>query len=372
MSQVSSRLFLGQASNYRAKDVLRHTFALGSRKWSAMLTAELAQRYHTTENRVVLMNNGRSALAAALKLLVPKDSEVIINAFTCYAVLQAVEQAGCKVVYADIDKKTLSFNTETLKTCLKQHPKARAMILQNTLGIPMDIVTLEKFAKEQKLVIIEDLAHSTGIKYADGREIGSVGAAAALSFGKGKSLDAITGGALIVNASISTLPKEASKHPRLSDTLRARWYPFLAAIGRGLSRIHLEKYWYGPLIRMRFIERAVDAKLDFNLRPAYWQDKLVLRQLRAIPDSGATPIRTPLFVKNRPECIAKLAESGYNFKEIWYDVPISPVRYYKKLHFPEDEFKVATAVSKEIINLPTYYQKSKLAPALKIIKEYQK
>ena len=369
---MSSRLFLGQASNYRAKDVVRHTFAIASSKWSNMLKSELAERYDVPDSQVHLMNNGRSALAAALKMLVPKNSEVIINAFTCYAVLQAVEYAECKAVYADIDRKTLSFDTKTLATCLKKHPHARAIVLQNTLGIPMDIVALEKFAKEHQLVIIEDLAHATGIKYADGREIGSVGAAAALSFGKGKSLDAITGGALILREQNAILPKLGDKHPKLSDSLRARWYPLFAAIGRGLSRVHLEKYWYGPLIKIHFIERAVDAKLDCRRRPTYWQDKLVLRQLESIPPSGATPIRTHLFVKNRAQLIEKLDQNGFNFREIWYDVPISPVRYYKKVHFPEKEFPVATAVSKEIINLPNYYQKSALAPALKIIKENQK
>lgn len=367
---MSSRLFLGQASNYRAKDVLRHTFAVGSKKWSDILKVELAARYGTTKSRVSLMSNGRSALAAALKLTVPAGSKVIINAFTCYAVLQAVEKAGCEIVYADIDEKTLSFTADTLKAALKKHPDVKAIILQNTLGIPMDIKKIEQFATEHELVMIEDLAHCAGIKYRDGREIGSVGAAAALSFGKGKSLDAITGGALVINDK-SISPLHVEKRPKLSDSLRARWYPLLATIGRGLSRIHLEKYWYGPLIKIHFIERAVDAKLDLKTRPTYWQDKLIARQIQNIKKQGATPIRTFVYVKNRKDCIEKLAKNGYNFREIWYDVPISPVRYYSKVNFNEKEFPVATAVSGKIVNLPTYYGKKALIPALKIIKEYQ-
>ena len=371
-SKTRKRLFLGQASNYKARDVFRHTFAFASKKYSSLLRREIAKRYTTIESLVHLMNNGRSALAAGLKLTVPEGSEVIINAFTCYAVLQAVEYAGMKPVYADIDEKTLSFNAKTLKEALSKHPKVKAIILQNTLGIPMDIKAIEKIAKEYNLVIIEDLAHATGIKYHDGREIGSVGAVAALSFGKGKSLDSITGGALVINDRHLKMVKPIKKHPKLSDTLRARWYPVLASIGRGLSRFHLEKYWYGPLIKVHFIERAVDAKLDLKRRPAYWQDKLILRQLQNIPESGAKPIRTHLFVNNRAELIEKLAKNGYNFREIWYDVPISPVRYYKDIDFPEKDYKIATKVSQEIINLPTYYKAEYLEPAKQIIKEYQK
>ena len=79
-----------------------------------------------------------------------------------------------------------------------------------------------------------------------------------------------------------------------------------------------------------------------------------------------------MFVKNRGELIEKLDKNGYNFREIWYDVPVSPIRYYKKLNFPENECPVATEVSAEIINLPTYYGKTKLHGALQIIKEYEK
>ncbi|MBQ8984685.1 DegT/DnrJ/EryC1/StrS family aminotransferase [Candidatus Saccharibacteria bacterium] len=368
---MSSRLFLGQASNYKSKDVLKHTFAFGSRKCANKLRYEIAKRYTTLESLVHLMNNGRSALAAGLKLTIPEGSEVIINAFTCYAVVQAVEYAGMKPVYADIDEKTLSFTAETLEDALKDHKNVKAIILQNTLGIPMDIKAIEKVAEENKLVMIEDLAHCTGMKYVDGREIGSVGAVAALSFGKGKSLDSITGGALVINDRHLKIMKSVKKHPKLSDTLRARWYPVLASVGRSLSRIHLEKYWYGPLIKIHFIERAVDAKLDLKRRPAYWQDKLILKQLEKIPEKGAKPIRTHKFVKNRAELIEKLARNGFNFREIWYDVPISPVRYYKDMNFPEKEFPVATKVAKKIINLPTYYKAEDLKPALEIIKEYE-
>lgn len=367
---MSSKLFLGQASNYNATEVLRHTFAWGSSICSDKLRQYLAEKYDTTPKNVFLMNNGRSAIAAGLKLLFPEGgAEVIINGFTCYAVLQAVKKAGCTPVYADIDEKTLNFNTKTLEDALKKHPGAKALIIQNTLGITVNIEEIQAFAKNHQLKIVEDLAHSAGFKYLNGRNVGSVGSVAALSFGKGKALDSITGGALVVNDDSLKPFYFQNRHPKLSDTLRARFYPLLGAIGRGFSRIHLEKYWYGPLIRLHFIERAVDAKLDLSHRPAHWQAKRILRQLQKIDIEGAKPIRTHRFVKDRQEVIEKLDENGFNFREIWYDVPVSPVRYYKQLNFPEQDCPVATAVSKKIINLPTYYPDALLKPALKIIEE---
>ena len=364
---MSSKLFLGQASNYRATDVLYHTFAFGPKKCSNMLKEKLRQTYGTTIDRVCLMNNGRSAITAGLKQILPSGGGVIINGFTCYAVLQAIEAAGCTPIYADINEKTLNFDVKTLAKALKKHPEARAILIQNTLGITVNIGEVEEFAKKHGLILAEDLAHCAGFKYQDGREVGSVGAFSALSFGKGKSLDSITGGALIINDKKLKKFDFANKSPKLSDSLRARWYPLLASIGRVFSKIKLEKYWYGPLIHLRFIERAVDAKLDLTRRPAHWQARCILRQIKKIEKTGAMPIRTHRFVKNRGKVIDQLAKSGYNFREIWYDVPVSPVRYYKQVHFPEKECPVSTAVAAKIINIPTYYPADKLAKAFSII-----
>ena len=364
---MSSKLFLGQASNYKTKDILRHTFATGSKKWSNMLMAYLKKKYQA--KNVYLMNNGRSAIAAALKTIIPEGGGVIINGFTCYAVLQAVEYAGCTPIYADIEEKTLNFSVKTLEKALKKHPEARVIIVQNTLGITVNIQEIEEFAKKHGLKIIEDLAHCAGFTYLDGRTVGSVGDAAALSFGKGKSLDTITGGALVLKEKSFDFK---NRHPKLSDTLRARWYPVFGAIGRTFSRLHIEKFWYGPLIKMHFIERAVDAKLDLERRPAHWQAKLALKQLEALDSGSVIPIRTHRLVKDRAKLVKKLDQAGYNFKEIWYDVPVSPVRYYKSLNFPEKECPVSTKVASEIINIPTYYTDDELKGAIKIIEEYEK
>jgi len=317
------------------------------------------------------MSNGRSAITAGLKQVLPDGGGVIINGFTCYAVLQAIEAAGCKPIYADINEKTLNFDVKTLSKALKKHPDARVILIQNTLGITVNIKEIEEFAKTHGLILAEDLAHCAGFKYQDGRTVGSVGAFSALSFGKGKSLDSITGGALIINDKKLKKINFEAKRPKLSDSLRARWYPLLATIGRGFSRIKLEKYWYGPLIRIRFIERAVDAKIDLKHRPTHWQARCILRQLKKLESDGARPIRTHRFVKNRKKVLDKLADKGYNFREVWYDVPVSPVRYYKQVNFPEKECPVSTNVASKIINLPTYYSSEKLRGAIAIIERYE-
>ena len=362
-------LFLGQAANYRGGAAWRHIFACGTARNSRTLREYLANHYGAASiEQVALTANGRSAIAIALKASVPKDSKVLINGFTCQAVLQAVKAAGCVPIYADIDTDTLHFSANHVKELIKKHPDIKAIIIQNTLGIPVDITAIKKTAKE--CIIIEDLAHCTGVNYADGKEVGTVGDATALSFGKGKSIDTISGGAVIMRNPHLPPIKQPTHRQKLSDTLRARWYPLFGALARGPFR-SISKVWLGGLIKIHWIERSADAKLDVSARLTHWQAKLALKELQKLPKKGRGPIRGHYLVNDREDLLKELKDHGFNFEEIWYDVPVSPARNYNKVHFPEDECPNATKIAAQIVNTPTNYTATELKPAIKIIKKYE-
>ena len=365
-------LFIGKAANYRSGDIWRHTFAWGTQKHSEQLRQHLAKRYDSTPNRVVLYQSGRSAICAGLKQLLPKDSEVIINGFTCYAVVEAVTTAGCTPVFADIIAKNLHFSAKTLTDVLKKHPKAKAIIIQNSLGYPVDIAKIEKIAKKYKLLIIEDLAHCTGVKYPDGREVGTVGIATMLSFGKGKSIDTITGGALILRDKSVKMPSQPSRKPKTSDRLRSRWYPVFGACMRGLAHLHLDKLFTGVLRAFHWIEPSADTGLKLDARLTHWQAKLALRQLEKLPANGRGPLRSFVLTKNREDLLDELRQNGFRFEEIWYDPAVSPERYFKKVHYLLAECPNSVRISKEIINIPLYYSAKELESAVEIINRYKK
>src|SRR5574344_933311 len=242
--------FLGQASNLRNK-VSRHLFAIGNKKDSEKLKAELASRYgaDSTKN-VFLYHTGRTAIAAGLRAVIPKNNGehpgIVINGLTCYAVVEAVEAAGFTPVFADIDIETLHFNGKTLEKALKKHSNVRGVILQNNLGIPCDIKSIKRVARKYDLVILEDMAHCVGVYYADGTEVGTAGVATCLSFGKSKSIDTSEGGALVIRTNEITyrtkrggfktmtvkLPRAPYKLPSASDRLRDRFYPFFGRLIR--------------------------------------------------------------------------------------------------------------------------------------------
>ena len=367
---MKKHYFLGMAANYTRKQRLVHTFAVGREYDRGALQRYLTQKYG---GDTILTKNGRSALALALKAYFDPGDKVLVNGFTCYAVYEAVKAAGLVPVWADISRENLNFTVSTLEKASKAEPAGtiKGIIVQNSLGNPVDIVAIEKFAKKRNLTLIEDLAHCAGLKYSDGREAGTVGAATALSFGKDKSIDTISGGAVILRYPCKHTIQAPSKLPHVSDTLRARFYPVIGALARTLTYVHLGGALMRGMVKMHFVQKSADNKLDTERKIAKFQAKLALRQLKALKKSGEGPIREYILVNNRNKVLQELTQNGYYLSGFWYERPVSPERYYRKVHFPETECPVAVEVAEKIINLPTYYSSNALKPAREIIAKYE-
>lgn len=373
---------LGQASNYSLGRVLRHTFAWGSKKDSLSLREVLAQRYQVATDQVALYHTGRSALTVALQSAAKgKKRYVIIPGLTCIAVVRAVKAAGLIPVFVDIEREDLEYDYAKLEQKLEEIGKKEAktidkndevcyngsiVLVQNTLGISWDIQKIEKIAQKHQAIIVEDLAHCAGRFYADGREVGTVGRAAALSFGKGKAIDTISGGAVIVHEKEQIA--QPTKKPKLSDRLRDRWYPFFGMTARWTWRIKLGRLWMGVLVKLRFVQRSADAILDTKQRLTHWQARLALKQLDSLSKQRLRDYR---LVNNREDLLQKLEQKGYDLKEIWYDTPVSPKRYTKEVDFPEHECPKTVKIAQEIINFPTWYPKQRMIEAYKLTEEYE-
>ena len=379
--------------NSRLRHGWRHLFTKGSQSDVEALKGYLEQKYG---GEAVLTKNGRGALAVALKAYFTPGSGIIVNGFTCYAVIEAIKAAGMVPVYADINKESLNFDDKTLgniwagpvttsspnatgapvgvpQAASPTHMNAASIsgiIVQNTLGNSVDIKAVEQFAKKHELMMIEDLAHCTGVRYADGREAGTVGAASVLSFGKDKSIDTISGGAVVLRHPHEAAIRAPKKLPKLSDRIRGRIYPLIAGAVRGLSYVHLGGLFMGAAIRLHLVEKSADNRLELNTTLTPAEAKLALQQLKALNSKGEQAIREFYLVENRAKALDELKAAGYYFTGLWYETPIAPERYYKKARFDEAKCPVATEVASQIINFPTHYTKAELAPAYKIIQKY--
>ena len=379
-------IFLGLASNYRARDIWRHSFAFGTKKDYQALESALAEKYSSDLDHTSLVYSGRTAICLALKSFiasgkVKKGDHVVVNGFTCHAVLEAVKTAGLEPVFADLERVANgeilpNYSAKTLDDLVSKDAKIKVFILQNSFGFPADIRQFEKVKQAHDLLLLEDLAHCAGRKYPDGREIGTAGEAACLSFGKGKAIDTITGGAVILRDKNLNFPKSFDKtalkrRECTGDAPRASWYPLFAAIARGLSHLHLVKYWLGLLLKLKWIERSADTKLKLDTSLTHWQAKLALCQFKNLKN---TPLREFYLVDDREACLKELKKHGARLEEFWYEVPVAPERYYKATQFPEKECPNAVFFAAHVVNLPTWYQtagkKREVAEAKKIIKSH--
>lgn len=369
-------LFLSVGSNYRFAQALKHCFAIGRPKDSQKLQKLLVEHY--AGQKALLFGRGRDALAAAIRTATGGEGSVIVTSLTCYSVIDAVKVAGCEVVYADISPKTLQFDEQTVGVAL-QKQNVKAIVIQNTLGIAVDIQSIVNLAKAHGLVVIEDVAHSVGGHYQDGREIGTVGDMTMLSFGQDKLLDTINGGALVIrSSSLLADVKTPTKVPDLLRQLSDRTFPLVGWLSRNLRPFVLGKIVLGIRYKLQLTKRSADDEADPDMRLPHWQAKLAYRQIKNLaenvenrlknqaqylktlegfsPQPSSNAIRLPLLIENRDEVMQILKQAGIHVIDSWYEVPVSPERLYHLVDFDETAYPVVSEVSKHIINLPTHQQ----------------
>jgi len=141
-------------------------------------------------------DSGRSSLHFALKALGAKEeTEVLVQAYTCLVVTNAIKWTNAKPIYVDI-KNDFNMDPDDLKR--KITPKTKILIIQHTFGHPADIDKLIEIAKKHNIKVIEDCAHSLGVKYKN-KYTGTYADAAIYSFGGEKVISSVRGGAVATN-----------------------------------------------------------------------------------------------------------------------------------------------------------------------------
>ena len=107
---------------------------------------------------------GRVALYTFLKALkLKKDDEIILPAFTCVVVANAIKYLDLKPIFLDIDPITLQYDFQELKNAINDETKA--IICQNSFGY-QPYYNEFKYLKEEypHIYFIEDAAHAYGVK----------------------------------------------------------------------------------------------------------------------------------------------------------------------------------------------------------------
>lgn len=365
-------LFNSLGSNYDFKFIVKSLFSLGKKSDCKLLKKVLADKY---DGEVILLYKNREAIKLALSLLnLPKGSRVGINGFTCYVVYQAIKEIGLIPEYLDIEKKDLNFSFDTLE----KNKEIRALIIQNTLGNPCEMKKISDYCKRNNIYLIEDLAHSVGIKYDDGKEAGKVGDFVALSFSQDKIIDAVSGGALIIrNKKFRNLINQYKFiNVDIKQRIKDRFYPLLTYKIRKTYFLGVGKLLHFIFKNLGLLSQPMGTEKEIDLHKLPdWYSKLVLYQLNnfketqrhrnsiskiysnmidakiKIPSRGN--IRFPILVDEREELIKFLKEKGIYIFDIWYDAPIAPKKYLRLTNY-DGQCPNSEEVSRKIINLPTH------------------
>ncbi len=144
--------------------------------------------YHNTKYSIAV-SNGSVALEIALKALnLKKTDSVIVTPRSFIISASCVLNLGLKPIFADIDDNG-NLSIEGIKKVYKKSVKAIIVVHLNGLSCNLDPIL--KFAKKNKIFLIEDCSQAHGAIY-KGRKVGSFGSISTWSFCQDKIIS--TGG----------------------------------------------------------------------------------------------------------------------------------------------------------------------------------
>jgi len=345
------------------------------------------------QGRCFLLSKGRVGLYTGLKALdLPAGSKVLMPGYTCMVVPSAVQYAGLKPLYVDIDPATYNLNTALLQDVAAAD--VSAVIIQHTYGIPCDADPIRAWARSAALPVIEDCCHTFGGRVG-GRLCGTLGSFAFMSGQWNKPFPTGLGGILLVNdpalaEKVEQILAQEARRPGLLRNLmlRAQIFAFeflvrprtaarITRLYRALNRCGLVigsssnrelegRMPYGYLSLMAPCQRRKGsrelARIEDNIRhrkmlTQYYSEKLPeigLAPLRR-PDTEPLPLlRYPVRVSNKNELIELSVKRRVEIGS-WFEVPLHPAGTrmedfgYRPGMCPEAE-----AACRQVINLPTH------------------
>lgn len=321
---------------------------------------------------------GRASLYAVIRTLGLKPGDqIVIPAFTCQCVANAITFNGVEIVFADIEADTYGMSVQALQRVVT--PRTRAIMIQYTFGLVCrDIDALLAVARHHKLWIIEDCAHATGGKW-QGKILGTLGDIAFFSSERSKIVNTIHGGWVITADPVlgkrlmeiyaqSPAP-EADFIRRLLITLRHAfttgqgavhpapddWLPQMQAAE--LAGLFTPQYAWkmaepvAELLMMQ-LHRLDSILLKRRKGAMFWQQwaqEHGFRQPQVHPDAENTWLRFPVWLDEPREKIAAHLEQLLNIEAgVWFTTPIHP-QPCELVNCP-----TGMLATKRSLNLPTW------------------
>jgi len=295
-------------------------------------------------SHTVAVNSGTSALHVALLAAgIGPGDEVITVPFTFVATVAAIEYAGAKPVFVDINPDDYTMNPSALERAITSRTKA--VIPVHLFGQPADMDPINEVARRHGLIVIEDACQAHGAEY-KGRRAGSLADIGCFSFYPGKNLGAYgEGGASVTSradyAETMRLLRSWGERTRYEHSMRAFNYRMDGIQGAILG------------VKLKYLESWTEARR-----------KLAATYRRLLED---TPAQAPkeradvrhvyhvfaVRLEQRDRWRARLTEMGIQ-TGVHYPVPLHLQPAYRDLGYGVGDFPVAEAVSREVLSLPFF------------------
>ena len=147
-------------------------------------------------NYDIFMTSGHAALVSALTAMgIGPGDEVIVPAYTYISTAMAVVSVGAIPIIAEVDE-TLTISPADIEKKITERTKAIMPV--HIQGFPCNMDAITKIAKQHGIYVLEDACQSVGGSY-NGKLLGTIGDAGALSFNYFKIISSGEGGALLTN-----------------------------------------------------------------------------------------------------------------------------------------------------------------------------
>jgi dTDP-4-amino-4,6-dideoxygalactose transaminase len=311
---------------------------------------------------------------AGLLLDIKPDDEVIIPAFTFVSTVNAFVLRGARPVFVDVKANTLNLD----ETKLERHitGRTKAIVVVHYAGVGCEMDPIMEIAARHGVAVVEDNAHGLFGKY-KGKNLGTFGCLATLSFHETKNFTCGEGGALLLND-----PQyiERAEIIREKGTNRSRFF-----------RGEVDKYtWvdvgssYLPSdILAAFLYAQLEAREDIQARRKriweYYDQNLQAwalqhgAQLPFVPEHSEHPYH--MFYMVMPSLEARQSLIGYlnerKITSVFHYLPLHLSEMGRRLGGKEGDCPVTEQVSDRLLRLPFYSEliESDQARIVEAIKE---
>ena len=311
----------------------------------------------------VVCSNGTAALHIACQAAgVGEQDEVITTPITFAASANCALYCGAKPVFADIDPNTYNISPKSVEEKIGERTKV--VVAVDFTGQAVELEKLQNICKKNKLVLIEDGAHSIGTKY-NGKAVGSIADMTTFSFHPVKTVTGGEGGAVLTNNEqyykklLLYRAHGITRDPELLEReSHGSWYYEQIDLGMNYRMTDIQ----AALILSQLDKLSAFSKRRKEIVERYNQAFSEIPELfvqQEIPESDTTRhlyilrLKLETLTCSRREFFEAMAAEGICCNVHYIPVYYHP--YYEKMGYQKGLCPQAEKLYEEIMSLPLYY-----------------